>query len=625
MAVSKEKLEKAHLLWETIQEEKAGPQWEGFLKKFGDPLLPPVDEVKLDAFILEFGDVYLGKKTPEQVSREIDNKKLRSFVDTYEKEAKKIDEFSATTNARGKARTQDIIRHALETPIAPAQKELVFQILQEKSEREPDKTIAELAPEAVKTGEAAQAFIQPIKTEDARAALRFVNLKDLSPIQQVVAPLADIAGDVITTINPDFRAGVLNILLAESFDKLIKNTDKLTTLLGGNIVNNPLYDQWLTSSKQLVAQGAAPGGVKTVFDDVFASLLRGSTDQTVVRYTELYSMGVIGPSADFSQLRGAGTGAGAALLHLGINIGLDKAKGAAFRAGLAKLGLEAAIPGAGWAAAIFGVGTGLFNRAVNWFKNLTGGKGSVPGDNWIMGIGCGAILLVFFILPIVSQLVIDSSLATRLNMGGGSTGGINTDCTQTPNNPQCKFTACVGDCKWPASGVITQGPFTGGFCNNPALTSHDVGNAANGIDIAAFGGGPIYAPKSGSIVEAYTACQNNSGKIGDHCGGSPIYAGYGNHIIMKTDDEYTLIFGHMESSMSVHAGQHVDAGTQLGWMDQTGNSTGTHLHFGVLSGGSVLDFVPKGNPALSPDAINGCVANTPGCRKNCPATAVSAK
>jgi murein DD-endopeptidase MepM/ murein hydrolase activator NlpD len=43
------------------------------------------------------------------------------------------------------------------------------------------------------------------------------------------------------------------------------------------------------------------------------------------------------------------------------------------------------------------------------------------------------------------------------------------------------------------------------------------------------------------------------------------------------------------STLYVTAGQHVDGGQTIGLCDNTGNSSGCHLHFEVKSGGSYVN------------------------------------
>jgi murein DD-endopeptidase MepM/ murein hydrolase activator NlpD len=72
--------------------------------------------------------------------------------------------------------------------------------------------------------------------------------------------------------------------------------------------------------------------------------------------------------------------------------------------------------------------------------------------------------------------------------------------------------------------------------------------------------------------------------------GRIVYAGYksdyGNHIIIDHGNGYETLYGHLRS-MSVHVGDVVEAGEQIGIMGNTGDSTGTHLHFEVHKNGVI--------------------------------------
>ena len=108
---------------------------------------------------------------------------------------------------------------------------------------------------------------------------------------------------------------------------------------------------------------------------------------------------------------------------------------------------------------------------------------------------------------------------------------------------------------WPTSGIITQNP----TWYHMAM---DVANNAAPAILAADGGTVIY---SGCL--AY---------------------GYGCHIIIDHGNGYQTLYGHM-SSLVASAGQVVGQGQQIGVMGSTGRSTGTHLHFEIRSGGTLLN------------------------------------
>lgn len=73
--------------------------------------------------------------------------------------------------------------------------------------------------------------------------------------------------------------------------------------------------------------------------------------------------------------------------------------------------------------------------------------------------------------------------------------------------------------------------------------------------------------------------------------------GWGNLVIVKhtTVDGKTFYsgYGHL-ASIDVSVGTKVDAGTKLGLMGSTGNSTGPHLHLLVFTGSLAKNSVPKG-------------------------------
>ncbi|QAT43429.1 M23 family metallopeptidase [Aminipila luticellarii] len=63
--------------------------------------------------------------------------------------------------------------------------------------------------------------------------------------------------------------------------------------------------------------------------------------------------------------------------------------------------------------------------------------------------------------------------------------------------------------------------------------------------------------------------------------------GYGNYIVIDHGNFYTL-HAHL-SSRKITAGQSVKAGTVIGAVGSTGNSTGPHLHFGICTSYSMAD------------------------------------
>ena len=108
---------------------------------------------------------------------------------------------------------------------------------------------------------------------------------------------------------------------------------------------------------------------------------------------------------------------------------------------------------------------------------------------------------------------------------------------------------------WPTSGGITQYP----------IWYHMA------LDIANSAAPAILASDTGTVT--YSGC---------------VRYGYGCSIIIDHGNGYETLYAHM-SVLGVSAGQAVSQGQQIGTMGSTGRSTGTHLHFEVRSGGSLLN------------------------------------
>lgn len=107
-----------------------------------------------------------------------------------------------------------------------------------------------------------------------------------------------------------------------------------------------------------------------------------------------------------------------------------------------------------------------------------------------------------------------------------------------------------GGWMWPARGSVT------------SSFGYRWGKLHAGIDIGAPTGAPIFAAKGGVVTYAGTM------------------GGYGNIIVIDHGSGTTTRYAH-QSQLGASVGQTVRPGDQIGYVGNTGNSTGPHLHFEV--------------------------------------------
>jgi len=129
-----------------------------------------------------------------------------------------------------------------------------------------------------------------------------------------------------------------------------------------------------------------------------------------------------------------------------------------------------------------------------------------------------------------------------------------TTTTTTAPRPTTTFV-------WPTPGPVTS-PFGWRW-----------GRMHRGIDIGAPMGQPIVAGGAGTVFFA--------GVLG----------GYGNLILIDHGNGIVTAYAHM-TSFAVGQGARVSAGTVIGYVGSTGNSTGPHLHFEVRVGDTAVDPMP---------------------------------
>ena len=90
----------------------------------------------------------------------------------------------------------------------------------------------------------------------------------------------------------------------------------------------------------------------------------------------------------------------------------------------------------------------------------------------------------------------------------------------------------------------------------------------NGVDLTAVIGTPVYATRSGKV--SFVGYQEK---------------GAGNYVNITHDNGFLSTYMHLNSYI-VKAGEYVTIGQLIGYVGNTGGSTGPHLHFGIKKNGA---------------------------------------
>jgi murein DD-endopeptidase MepM/ murein hydrolase activator NlpD len=148
----------------------------------------------------------------------------------------------------------------------------------------------------------------------------------------------------------------------------------------------------------------------------------------------------------------------------------------------------------------------------------------------------------------LTRIIVEAEARAAARSAGPSTGA-------APGAASPNRTVGGGGCIWPASGTVTSE-----FGNR-------WGRLHAGIDIAAPTGTPIYAAQAGTVIF------------------SGVQSGYGNVVIVSHGGGLITLYGH-QSRVAASNGQAVGQGDNIGYVGNTGRSTGPHLHFETRYGGS---------------------------------------
>ena len=113
-----------------------------------------------------------------------------------------------------------------------------------------------------------------------------------------------------------------------------------------------------------------------------------------------------------------------------------------------------------------------------------------------------------------------------------------------------------------AEDFVISAPFA---AENPVTHVHH-----DGIDFIADAGTPVLAAAAGEVVTA------------------DFDPKYGYHVIIQHEGGYTTLYAHL-AELRVAAGDTAEAGTEIGTVGNTGQSTGPHLHLELRKDGQPVD------------------------------------
>lgn len=129
-------------------------------------------------------------------------------------------------------------------------------------------------------------------------------------------------------------------------------------------------------------------------------------------------------------------------------------------------------------------------------------------------------------------------------------------------------------------------PFIGRFKITAGFGHYPSGSKHSGVDFACPDGTTLIACTNATVYAA-----------------GPSGSGYGTYVRLTGDDGNTIIYGHMRQVV-VSKGQKVTKGQVIGYSDNTGNSTGSHLHFEIRPKGGGSGEYGSTNP-LPYIGVNG--------------------
>jgi murein DD-endopeptidase MepM/ murein hydrolase activator NlpD len=139
---------------------------------------------------------------------------------------------------------------------------------------------------------------------------------------------------------------------------------------------------------------------------------------------------------------------------------------------------------------------------------------------------------------------------------------------------------------WQAA-QISQTPRDGAGFLRARSHTEALGGQHEAVDIDAPLGTPIRAPADGVVADAYDANPDLRCNFTSH-------RGYGNYVVVVTDDDVSILLGHIKrDSVVVQPGTRVRRGDPIAEVGHSGSGDRSHLHLAAMAlGVEGVDSVP---------------------------------
>lgn len=413
------------------------------------------------------------------------------------------------------------------------------------------------------------------------------------------------ADGILSLIGEPARDMLLHEKVNGTLRNMLTSTQQFADRLGESFVHSAVFTHITQDLTKQLAQKPRGGQARSVFNDVFSSVFWGPLATPLTRSTK---SGIL----DFYELARANAAAplGKKFLAHGVlpwdifrafepgSIASSRSyKGPSARKPFLSL------LGFGSLGNFFGdMVSGLIDKTASMALLNPRLPGQLSASRRAAGIPTPLVddmpLLTALVVVVVLVLIFLFPSPFNLNIINHSSKASAllaalSDGLQTIINPIAEI-ICVGDCRWPTSGTITQGPNTN--------FSHK-GIIKESIDIGTSCGTPVVSTlQAGAVVTGtpFNECFDETGYIGNKCGG-----GWGNYVDIKgtintgtgNATAVTVRFSHLMKNSMPPSGTVLQQGQKVGQVDHNGSSFDCHLHYEIRGGGPINNVLPYPVPS----------------------------